>query len=62
MEYLARMRGGVYAEFLHRQTPFSTKMRGKSQLFMSNFLYTKKLCSQTPLFKISGVWEHIFFV
>ena len=27
MEYLARMRGGVYAEFLHRQTPFSTKMR-----------------------------------
>ena len=55
MEYLARMRGGVYAEFLHRQTPFSTKMRGKSQLFMSNFLYTEKSSSETPLFKISGV-------
>ena len=55
MEYLARMRGGVYAEFLHRQTPIFHKNEGKSQLFMSNFLYTEKSSSETPLLKISGV-------
>ena len=46
---------GGYAEFLRRQTPFSAKIKGKSQLYMSNFLYTEKSSSETSLFKISGV-------
>ena len=55
-----KIRGGVYAEFLRRQIPFSAKMKGKSQLFMSNLLYTEKSSPETPLFKISGVWERYF--
>ena len=54
--------GGVYAEFLRRQIPFPTEMQKKSQYSMPNFLYTEKISPETPLFKISGVWDPGFYI
>ena len=47
--------GGVYAEFLRRQTPLPSGKREKSPCSTTNFLYTRKMSSEAPQFKISGV-------
>ena len=60
MKYSSKNHGGVYAEFLRRQTPFSSENREKSPCSTTNFLYTRKMSSEAPQFKISGVWGHIF--
>ena len=60
-EYLQKNHGGVYAKFLRRQTPLPSGKREKSPCSTTNFLYTRKMSSEAPQFKISGVWGHIFF-
>ena len=54
-EYLQKNHGGVYAKFLRRQTPLPSGKREKSPCSTTNFLYTRKMSSEAPQFKISGV-------
>ena len=60
MEYLARMRGGVYAEFLHRQTPFSTKMRENHNFSCQIFSIQKNHLLRPRFLKSPGSEDTIF--
>lgn len=53
---------GAYVIFLLCQSPFSLEIQGKSLFYRANFPHTEKIASETPLFKIFGVWGNDFFL